>query len=152
MKRLVIMRHAKAEQFAETDFARPLSERGHEQTRQCKKWLSKLNFEIDFALVSSAKRTKQTWEDLGLSCDSELTDRGYNASAEQWVNLIRHSGLSCENLLVVGHNPGLTDLAFALGSDLELGTCGAVVVELDADWPEFGLVSATVSDAFSPIK
>ena len=152
MKRLVFLRHAKAEQIAETDFARPLSERGHDQTSQCRKWLGKLSFEIDWAIVSSAKRTAQTWADLELACPVDLSDRGYNASAEQWVNLIAHSGLDCQNLLIIGHNPGLSDLAFALGAESELGTCGAAVFELDGDWANFGLTPARMIEQFSPKK
>lgn len=150
MKRIIILRHAKAEKLAQTDFARPLSPRGHEQVLQCATWLDTLAFEIDSAIVSSSMRTTQTWQDLQLSCQLQVTDDAYNASAEQWVHLIRECGHEVNTLLIVGHNPGLSDLAFANGYAGELSTCAAVVIELKESWQQFGLQDGNVIQTFAP--
>lgn len=150
MKRLVILRHAKAEKFAVTDHARPLSDRGHEQAHQCSKWIHELPFVIESAIVSSSTRTAQTCQDLKLNCSVQLAAAAYNASAEQWVHLIRECQNEVENLLIVGHNPGLSDLAFAHGYAGELSTCAAVVIELEPDWQQFGLHAGKPAQTFVP--
>ncbi len=150
MRRLIVMRHAKADPHAETDFLRPLSRRGHQQAQECAKWIRKLPFEIDVALVSSALRTAQTWEELNLECSVNLLDDAYNASAETLVHLIREFAGDSQTLLVVGHNPGISDLAFANGYPTELSTCASVVIECSADWNQFGLIEGLPAQTFNP--
>ena len=152
MNRIVILRHAKAEKLAQTDHARGLSSRGHKQTHEFKKWLADKTFQIDFAIVSTAKRTQETWQDLHLDCPVIHASDAYNASAEQWVHLISHTDVLGQTLLIVGHNPGLSDLAYALGAAGELSTCGAVVIEVDVSWANFGLVSGEVVQSFTPTQ
>ena len=150
MSRVIILRHAKAEKIAETDFARPLSQRGHEQARECAKWLRKLVFDIDHAIVSTSIRTKETWEELDLKCPVTFSDEAYNASAEQLVHLIRHVDFGADTILVIAHNPGVTDLAFANGFSGELTTCSAVVIELSTPASQFGLIDGNLGQIFTP--
>ena len=150
MKRIIILRHAKAEKLAATDHERPLSARGHEQAQQCSTWISALPFAIESAIVSSSMRTTQTWQDLHLHCPALTTDDAYNASAEQWVHLIRECGQEVNTLLIVGHNPGVSDLAFAHGYAGELSTCAAVVIELKESWQQFGLQGGRTAQTFVP--
>jgi len=150
MKRIIILRHAKAEKLAQTDFARPLSPRGHDQAKQCAKWLQTLPFTIDSAIVSSSARTSSTWDDLNLNCPVHFADDAYNASAEQWVHLIRECGQEVNTLLIVGHNPGVSDLAFAHGYAGELSTCAAVVIELKESWQHVGLQGGRTAQTFVP--
>ena len=150
MNRIVIMRHAKAEKLAQTDHERQLSDRGHEQAQQCANWISTLPFAIDSAIVSSSMRTTQTWQDLQLRCPVQITNDAYNASAEQWVHLIRECAPAVENLLIVGHNPGVSDLAFAHGFASELSTGAAVVIELAQSWEQFGLHDGQPKQSFVP--
>lgn len=150
MKRIVILRHAKAEKFAETDHARSLSERGHAQAKQCAKWIATLPFEISAAIVSSSVRTTQTWQDLDLKCPVLFTADAYNASAEQWVHLVRECDPDVQTLLIIGHNPGVSDLAFAHGYSGELSTCAAVVIELAEGWQQFGLHDGQSAQTFVP--
>ena len=150
MKRIVILRHAKTEKLAESDKVRRLTERGHDQAKQCAEWIESLPFEIDSAIVSTATRTKQTWEELGLACPVQFSDDAYNASAEQWVHLIRECAPEVDNLLIIGHNPGVSDLAFAHGFSSELSTGAAVVIELSQTWQQFGLHDGQPQQSFVP--
>jgi len=150
MNRIVILRHAKTEKLAETDKVRRLTERGHEQAKQCAKWIATLPFEIDSAIVSTATRTTQTWEELNLTCPVTFSDDVYNASAEEWVHLIRDYAQDTQTLLLVGHNPDVSDLAFAHGFPGELSPCDAVVIELNEPWQHFGLHGGRVSQTFEP--
>ena len=150
MKRIVILRHAKTEKLAESDKVRRLTERGRNQAKQCAEWIESLPFEIDSAIVSTATRTTQTWEELGLACPIRFSDDAYNASAEQWVHLIRECAPEVENLLIIGHNPGVSDLAFAHGFASELSTGAAVVIELAQTWQQFGLHDGQPQQSFAP--
>ena len=152
MSRVIILRHAKAEKIAETDFVRPLSRRGHEQAKECAFWITQLPFSIDCAIVSTAMRTNETWRELNLKCPVTFTDEAYNASAEQLVHLIRHVDLGAENILVIAHNPGVTDLAFANGFSGELSTCSAVVIEIDTPASQFGLIEGNPAQTFTPLS
>ena len=62
MKTLVLMRHAKSNWSGDlSDFDRPLSERGVKSARALGKWLRENDLFPDFALVSAAKRTVETF-------------------------------------------------------------------------------------------
>jgi len=146
------MRHAKAQPDAETDFLRPLSKRGHEQAAQCAQWIESLPFVVDAALVSAALRTTQTWEGLQIECAVKFTQDAYTDHVETLVHLVREFGAEAESLLLVGHNPGISDLAFANGYAQELSPCTAVVVEITTDWSQFGLIEGTPAQVFIPSK
>ena len=63
-RRLIVMRHAKAEPFAPSDHARPLTYRGIASARDVGDHLRDGGLAPDYAIVSSALRTRQTWEAL----------------------------------------------------------------------------------------
>ena len=58
-RRLVVMRHAKAEQGGRTDFERVLTGRGHADAAEAGAWLATQGFAPDHALVSAAARAEQ---------------------------------------------------------------------------------------------
>ncbi len=61
------MRHAKAEPYAETDADRELTRRGHDDAAEVGRFLADIGIRPDSALVSSALRTRQTWEHVAES-------------------------------------------------------------------------------------
>jgi phosphohistidine phosphatase len=67
------------------------------------------------SIVSAARRTRETWEDLANAFSSpppvSYDDRLYNASADAILAVIREVGRSAPTLLVIGHNPGLHEIA-----------------------------------------
>jgi phosphohistidine phosphatase len=114
-RRLVVMRHAKAEQEGPTDFERPLSDRGRLEAAAAGDWLSAQGFAPSHALVSAALRTEQTWEAVasggGWSLSPDL-DRGlYAAGPESALDLVRLVPTEVSSLIVIGHNPTMAVLA-----------------------------------------
>jgi phosphohistidine phosphatase len=114
-RRLVVMRHAKAEQAGPTDFDRPLASRGREDAAAAGAWLASQGVTPDHALVSAALRTQQTWESVasgaGWSIEPDL-DRGlYAAGPETALDLVRLVPDSVSSLVVIGHNPTMAVLA-----------------------------------------
>lgn len=149
MRRLVLFRHAKAERHAASgeDFDRALTERGRHDAHIIGRALAEAGVKPGLALVSSAERTRETWEQSGLgSEETEVRfERGlYNASAGQLRRAVQDVEEACETVVVVGHNPGLHEFAVALmvegaasGALLDrvkgkFPTATAIVFDLDA--------------------
>jgi phosphohistidine phosphatase len=156
-RRLVVMRHAKAEQDGPTDFERELADRGHRDAADAGKWLAGQGFTPDHALVSAASRTRQTWgslaEGAGWDLEPEL-DRGlYTAEPATAVDLIGLVDDDVQALVVIGHNPTMAYLAQLLGDgegDAELEaellsdfpTSATAVFSYDGAWADLAEGSA----------
>lgn len=114
MKRLILMRHAKSSWNAQglRDHDRPLNGRGVRSANALGVWLAQQEFVIDEALISSSKRTQETFEGLGLSCEVRVRKELYHASAAEMLAQLTKS--NANTLLLVGHNPGIALLAHEL--------------------------------------
>ena len=117
MSRLVLMRHAKAVPAGSVDdFDRPLAQTGLDDCVTAAAWLNNQPWRIDEALVSSALRTRQTFEsvknNLNYPLAARFVEEIYEASAGEILAQIRQASL--ETLLVIGHSPGIPRLAVAL--------------------------------------
>ena len=112
MKRLMLLRHAKAAPPDADDFARPLAPLGREDMRLIAAILAEPGHRPDLALVSPAARTRETWDAAGLA-DVPVRFRPaiYGGAADTLLDLVRSTDAEVETLLVVGHNPGIEDLA-----------------------------------------
>lgn len=123
MKRLILLRHAKAERAAETgeDFDRALTERGHADAGRIGRLLSAAGLIPDLALVSAAKRTQETWAAAAPSLpDARLEVRRdlYEASAE--ALRMAAEGADANTVMIVAHNPGVQALASTLADEATL--------------------------------
>lgn len=142
MKRLSILRHAKAEPHDATgsDFDRALAERGRNDVATFCRWASD-RLKPGVALISPALRTRQTFDLLQAGLGREISARYvpeiYMAEIGDLLEVLRATG-DAEEALLVGHNPGLEDLAVKLlGEETELKTCGFVAIDLPIDdWSE----------------
>ena len=119
MGQLLLLRHAKSswDDPALRDHERPLNPRGERASRAIANAFAMLRLSPDLALVSSSRRTRQTFDALGLNPDATevtVTDRLYLADSDAILELIREVPESTRSILVVGHNPGLYDAAIEL--------------------------------------
>ena len=119
MRRLILFRHAKAEPRApgEDDFDRPLSERGREDAALIGQALARENLVPDYALISPARRTAETWicaRESFPRIRAELNRALYNAGPEEIRAAIEQAADRADTLIVIGHNPGLHELAVEL--------------------------------------
>lgn len=118
MKRLYILRHAKAEKDGIDDKSRALSPRGVTQSRHLGQILKEQNYAFDHAFVSSAVRTKMTFENLQKTYEDnipyDLRDDLYNAGTGDIFEAIKRTEESVNALLIVGHNPGIHQIAGTL--------------------------------------
>jgi phosphohistidine phosphatase len=112
------MRHAKAEPYAETDSVRRLSGRGRDEATRAGRHLTALGLSPDHALVSSAARTRETWDAVREACGAqareEITDSLYAASPAAVLETIRLVPDDAETCIYIGHNPTAAHLAVEL--------------------------------------
>ncbi|MEV6734282.1 MULTISPECIES: histidine phosphatase family protein [unclassified Streptomyces] len=119
-RRIVLVRHAKSvpKDAAAADFDRALADRGRHEAPQAGQWLEDSGYPLDLALCSSALRTRQTWQ----LAASRLTapppvvyeDRLYNAETDALLAVLAETSEAVTDLLMVGHNAGIHELAVAL--------------------------------------
>jgi phosphohistidine phosphatase len=100
---------------------------------------------VDLVLCSSAVRTTETLQHLGRAfgdADMLVEDGLYGATDEELLDRLRQVSDDVEGVALIGHNPGVQDLATALagaGEDLErmrtkLPTGALAILEFDGPW------------------
>lgn len=166
MRRLLLLRHAKTERAGpgERDRERKLTKRGRTDAPIVGSYMSRHGLIPDLALVSPATRAMETWtlvaEALGKEPRVVKDERIYNADFETLIGIIRGTS-DARALLLVGHNPGLHDLALRLiaSGDTEmrklviekLPTSGLVVIDLAVnDWPKLDANAGRLERFVSP--
>jgi phosphohistidine phosphatase len=148
MHRLLLLRHAKTERAepGARDRDRKLTKRGRADAPRLGAYMAHHGLVPDLVLVSPAERTQETWKLLApafAKAPKAITDeRIYNASADKLMTVLSEPR-KARALLLVGHNPGIHDLAVALvaAGDVamrervteKLPTSGLVVVDLSFD-------------------
>ena len=117
-RRLVLMRHAKAEPYASTDHDRPLTATGRRQAAEAGAFLAAVGAVPTHALVSGALRTQETWAEVraasGSSAEAEVSEAAYGAEPETILTLLRELPAEAETVLFLGHNPAVWQLAGVL--------------------------------------
>src|SRR5690606_6562146 len=116
MRRLMLLRHAKAVPQGDlADENRPLAERGRNDMSVVAGVVRDNGLTPDLALVPPAIRPRETWDLLLPAPDPapvhRIEPRLYAAPAERILYLVRETGSEFQSLILVGHNPGLEDIA-----------------------------------------
>jgi len=151
-KRLLVLRHAKAERDSTTgrDFDRPLAERGRKDAAELGHAMRERGLRPDAVVASPAKRVVETLAALAKGygpLKADYDQRIYDAATGTLLDVVRQAGDSALALLLVGHNPGLQELLLDLADRDERGlrdrlraeypTAALAVVELPArSWSE----------------
>jgi phosphohistidine phosphatase len=180
MRRLMLLRHAKTEHDAPSgqDQDRRLDDRGRLDAAAIGAWIGRHPPLPDAVLVSTAVRARQTWEIAGQAIKDtqreqapskwqvEFLDDIYGAEPAQLLQIVRmaevgNPGSLPGHLLVVGHNPGMHELALMLtgGGDAtakkaledNLPTAGLAVLDFAIDdWSETAFRSGKLVRFTSP--
>ncbi|MBD63395.1 MAG: phosphohistidine phosphatase SixA [Gammaproteobacteria bacterium] len=144
MKNLFLLRHAKSSWDNKTlaDFDRPLSKRGISNAILLSKYIEKHRISFDLILSSPSERTQSTLDLVLSSLDSiptnTLKESIYHASASSLSRLIKEQDDEINNLLLVGHNPGLHVLAELLTNEsiVKFPTCAFAKITNFNHWKE----------------
>jgi phosphohistidine phosphatase len=122
MKTVTLFRHAKSALKNDPDFAdfdRPLAARGEMAAPAMGQFLRKAKLKPDLILCSPSRRTRETlalavpktWAKVS---NVRFEEQMYEASAKTLFKLLRALPDEAAHVLVVGHNPGLQELAISL--------------------------------------
>ena len=144
MKKLFLIRHAKSSWSDETlsDFERPLSKRGKRNIPLMASILKEKEVLPDCILSSPALRAKKTAKllakGIGFTHPILYDKTLYEGDKEEIHEAIISMDESCNTLFVVGHNPGLNDLAkHYAGFSQNIVTCGIVEIAFEVQtWKE----------------
>lgn len=149
MKTLLLVRHAKSswDDAKLPDRERRLAERGRHDAPKMGKRVAERRGKPDLLLSSPAHRAQETAEifarKLGYEiADIALDERLYPGAARDVIEVIRALDDRFEYVMLVGHNPGLSDLAHSLAPGiLDLPTCAVAEFAFDVDsWSAVGQV------------
>lgn len=161
MKKIILIRHAKSDWDNPSlpDYDRPLAARGLEDAPKMAALLKNRAIKVDGILSSTAKRAKQTAQItaqvLGIPETSMEWDRSlYHASADHLLHVIQAQPTHLQTLILVGHNPGLTELIVRLGVNLDnLPTAGQFAFTvLSDDWKNLSAANCKFDWWDSPKK
>ena len=162
MRTLILLRHAKSDYpLGVGDHDRPLAARGLRDAPVAGRWIAEHCPPPDLVLVSSAERAQRTWEIASAECPDVVSPttetRIYEASSATLAEIVSEIPESVTSEILVGHNPGLEDLALrvARGGDPEAlaalrekyPTSGIAVLQSPGTWAE--LVSSADLVAFA---
>jgi phosphohistidine phosphatase len=119
MRQLLLLRHGKSawDDPRMADHDRPLNPRGRATAERVAAMFRRLHLSPELVLVSSARRTQETLHALEPFGDSTLVDTLeslYLAPAERMLEILRTTPETVRSLLLVGHNPGMHNLALLL--------------------------------------
>ena len=131
MQRLILLRHGKADSVSALggDLERGLTDRGRRDAALMGRVLADAGFKPDLVLVSSARRTRETWEEVAPAFAGATVEfsRGlYLASSDHLSHAVDASGETADCLMIVGHNPGLHEMAIACAGAAALDDSGVL--------------------------
>lgn len=152
---LVLIRHAKSSWAnpLQSDFERPLNERGEQDVPIMGERLKQMNIIPGLIISSTAKRARQTAQKiakaLGYSEEKILcVDKLYHCIHSVFEEVIEETGSQYETVFIVAHNPGITDFVNELTPGFSIDnmpTCGIVGAHIDAEeWSDFGIAKKEV--------
>jgi phosphohistidine phosphatase len=148
-----LLRHGKSSWSDETlaDVDRPLAPRGERAAKRIGKYMRRQQIRPALVLCSPSLRTRQTLEaiegSLGTDSTVKVVPELYAASEQELLGALRTVPDSVNSVLVIGHNPGLQQLAVALASR------GGDVPRLEEKFPTGALATLVArSGSWSALK
>ena len=148
VRTLVLLRHAKAETPGERpDHERRLTTTGEADAGAAGAWLAGEGIHPQLVICSTATRTRQTWQGVSVAlggADPEVhyEDRLYEGGRTEVFDLLRAVPDDVGTVLVVGHNPTVSDVSVLLRNSLGdampagLKTSGLAVHRTEHPWSQ----------------
>ncbi len=165
-RHLLLVRHAKSawNDPALADHDRPLAPRGRKAVRRLSEHLVHAAHRPEIVVCSSSRRTVDTLEGISAALPTrvrvEIDDVVYAADSETLLARLRSLDSDLRCAMLIGHNPGIQDLALRLAgagdADMlaqvatKFPTGAAVTLSFDGAWHELGAGTARLDDLFMP--
>ena len=147
MKTLYLVRHGQSswDDVRLDDRERPLSDKGKSDAAKMGKRLAESEVALDMIVASPAQRALATAEAIARKLDFARKhivqdERLYTGQVDDLLQLIQEMGGDHKRLMLVGHNPLLSELLLCLsGEDTNLPTCAVAVLRFDTkSWAKIG--------------
>ena len=143
-KRLFVLRHAKSswDDPGLEDRERPLAPRGRRAVAALAEYFRAEGIEPALILCSSARRTRETLEGLGLHGETQVEDELYSASPGQLIERLHRVAAELDSVMVIGHNPAMQVLVLRLVASeagAELG--GSNLAQIQRKFPTGALAT-----------
>jgi phosphohistidine phosphatase len=161
--RLVLLRHAKSDWPDVADHDRPLAKRGRRDAPVAGHWLGARGYAPDSVVCSTARRARETWDLAaaglvkavpGAAPPVRYDSRVYEATVLGLLMLVREFPESSRTVLVIGHNPGIGELAVGLtgppSPPAGFPTASVAVLGLPGMWAEAAPAHARLLDFAVP--
>jgi phosphohistidine phosphatase len=155
MRRITLLRHAKSDWSAppKNDFDRPLNQRGENNGKLIGTRLKNNGVRPSLIISSDAVRAMATARliarNIGYPIEFIQPDHNlYLASPASITDVLEREGENYNDVMVVGHNPGLTELANRLcNSQIDnIPTCGVFAVDIEIDsWAKLSNSQGTLN-------
>ena len=163
MRTLVLMRHAKSDYPAGVaDHDRPLAARGIREAGLAGDWLRSTLPEIDAVLCSTAVRTRQTLDRTGIAAPVSYLQQLYDTTAGAMLDEINRVDDHVTTLLVVGHEPTVSQVVLGLAArpvsdadavgrvEMKFPTSGIAVLRVPGAWSALELNGAELASFHVP--
>jgi phosphohistidine phosphatase len=163
---LVLLRHAKSSwDTDEPDHERPLAPRGRRDAKAVGQYLAAQGLRPDVVLCSTARRTRQTWDQAvkggAKGGDVRYLDEIYDASVTELVEVLHDAPADARSILLLGHAPGIPRLMDYLAirrsdspvwerAEQDFPTSGLAVLELESPWSDIGEAVAELTAFEAP--
>jgi phosphohistidine phosphatase len=145
MKRIYLLRHAKSswKDASLRDHDRPLAGRGRRAARLIARHMREEGIAPELVLCSTAKRARQTLERIepALGTRSVKVEEGlYGAGEDELLARLRELPAEVGSVLMIGHNPGMQDLALLLARsapelEAKFPTAALATLAFSGEWP-----------------
>ncbi|EPH46574.1 histidine phosphatase family protein [Streptomyces aurantiacus] len=164
-RRIVLFRHAKADWPEVADHERPLAERGRRDAPVAGRKLVDSGIAFDLALCSTAARTRETWklavQEFPQRPRTVYEERVYEASPGELIAVLNEVPDDAQNVVLIGHNPGVHGLADVLAGEAEgdaqtrmnrrgFPTSAFAVLTYSGSWKALEPGTATLVDYWAP--
>ncbi len=157
MRQLMLLRHAKStwDDATMPDRDRPLNARGRRSAVVMRQAMRELGLAPDVVLVSTARRTMETlellepWDDAPLI---EPLDSLYLANPMQLTAALHSVAETVRSVLLIGHNPGLHDLALTLAGPVQVASGTTAARALAAGFPTGALAEFVVAGSWWDLR
>jgi phosphohistidine phosphatase len=166
-RRIVLFRHAKADWPQVADHERPLADRGRKDAAVAGRKLADTGIPFGLALCSTATRTRETWklavQELPQRPKTVYEERIYEASPGELIALLNETPDDIQNVVLVGHNPGVQALSGILADESESETrtkltslgfpaAAFAILTFTGSWKALEPGTATLLDFWAPTE
>ena len=141
-KTLILVRHAKSswKDSSLNDIHRPLNKRGNKDAPKMGEYMSEHNILPEVIFSSPGLRALTTARLISVKINIDpsdiiVLDDLYTFSSDQLLSVLKSINDKYDNIMVVGHNPAITDITnYLSGCNIDnIPTCGLAVLKFPLD-------------------